>query len=81
MGAYNMFGIPADGSKPFLMAILDGPGAAPIKAAELFRATAHLYSQKLMGWRIEPRENPEPSWPVCRICGEEGHRWQRCGSD
>ena len=19
--------------------------------------------------------------PVCRICGQEGHRWQRCGSD
>ncbi len=19
--------------------------------------------------------------PVCRICGEEGHSWQRCGND
>ena len=21
------------------------------------------------------------SAPVCRICGEEGHTWQRCGND
>jgi hypothetical protein len=19
--------------------------------------------------------------PICRICGEEGHSWQRCGND
>jgi len=44
-----MYGIPADGSKPFLMCILDmGVDRAPI----IWKQTAHLYTQKLIGYEI-----------------------------
>lgn len=29
---------------------------------------------------IADEENEREAAPVCRICGKEGHRWQRCGS-
>lgn len=53
MKVYNMIGIPADGSAPFLMAILD---MGPQRAETIWRETAHLYTQKLSGYRLELRE-------------------------
>lgn len=44
-----MYGIPADGSAPFLMCILDmGEHRAP----KIWKETAHLYTQKLIGYEI-----------------------------
>jgi hypothetical protein len=46
-----MYGVPLDGSKkPFLMCILDGPGQPAERAAEIWRQTAHLYTQKLASY-------------------------------
>ena len=49
---YNMIGIPADGSTPFLMCILD---MGKERAEIIWRETAHLYVQKLKGYRLEER--------------------------
>jgi len=50
--AYDMIAIPADGSSPFLMAIVELGEAS---AARIWKETAHLYTQKLIGYRLEPR--------------------------
>lgn len=44
-----MYGIPADGSKPFLMCILD---MGVDRALLIWKQTAHLYTQKLIGYEI-----------------------------
>ena len=49
---YNMLGIPEDGSTPFLMAIIE---MGPASAERIWAETAHLYTQKLSGYRLEPR--------------------------
>ena len=51
----NMIGIPMDGSRPFLMAILDF-GNPQERAERLWRETAHMYVKKLASYRLEPRK-------------------------
>jgi hypothetical protein len=50
--APRLIGHPADGSKPFVMAILD-LGNAEDRAAKIWKETAHLYTQKLSHYTIE----------------------------
>jgi len=55
---FHLIGIPADGATPFTMAILDMSGsvhAARDRAEHIYQTTAHLYVQKLSGYRVEWR--------------------------
>ena len=53
MTIYNMMGIPEDGSRSFLMAVVE---LGPESAKRIWKETAHLYQQKLSGYKLEPRE-------------------------
>lgn len=50
--APRLIGHPADGSKPFVMAILD-LGNPEERAAKIWAQTSHLYVQKLSHYTIE----------------------------
>lgn len=59
-GPPKLVGIPADGAKPFTMAILDSPGDPHTAAERIFKDTAHQYTQKLSGYRVEGAPEPKP---------------------
>lgn len=48
-----MYGIPEDGTGAFIMAILDGPGNPEERAREIWKQSAHRYTQKLLHYEIK----------------------------
>ena len=51
MSEVRLIGLPADGSKPFLMAIAMNEE----NAKRIYAQTHHLYVQPLSGYRLEPK--------------------------
>lgn len=65
VGTLKMMGIPADGSKPFTMAILDSPGDIADKkaaAAKNFEQNAKHYTQKLSGFELHDSTGKVVGW-------------------
>lgn len=61
-GTPRLVGIPADGSKPFTMAILDSPGDVAANAKRIWNDTANLYTQKLSGYEIHDGTGAKIGW-------------------
>lgn len=51
----KMMGIPADGGKPFVMAILDMAGDKKVDAERVWNQSAKSYTQPLSGYRLEDK--------------------------
>jgi hypothetical protein len=65
VGTLKMMGIPADGSKPFVMAIMDSPGSLAeqqAKAAKNFEQNAKHYTQKLSGYELHDSSGKVVGW-------------------